>query len=327
MQPITPASFFIFSTALQGPTVFHVIQTSSFVNSTWAQNQGSGWLDDLQILGWDSASGTAVFLKPWSKGNFSDAEIAELQEIFRLYFFGLIREVQERVTDFQLEYPFEIQGIAGCELLSTGSTASFLRGALGGQDFLSIKNHSCVPAPEGGSRAQKFCTLVTQYKGICGIVKKLLLETCPQYLFGILEAGKADLQRRVKPEVWLSSGSSPGPGHLQLVCHVSGFYPKPVLVMWMQGGQEQQSTQIGHILPNTDGTWYLQATLDVEAAKAVGLACRVKHSSLGEQDIILYWGKPNYVGLIILAITGPCLVFLLCLALWVLRRWSYQNIL
>ncbi|XP_048212747.1 T-cell surface glycoprotein CD1e, membrane-associated isoform X5 [Perognathus longimembris pacificus] len=40
----------------------------------------------------------------------------------------------------------------------------------------------------------------------------------------------------VKPEVWLSSGPSPGPGHLRLVCHVSGFHPKPVWVMWMRGG-------------------------------------------------------------------------------------------
>lgn len=61
--------------------------------------------------------------------------------------------------------------------------------------------------------------------------------------------------------------------------------------MWTQGEQEQNSTQRGDILPNADGTWYLRATLDVEAGEEAGLACRVKHSSLGGQDIILYWGK------------------------------------
>ena len=49
------------------------------------QNQGSGWLDDLQIHGWDSDAGTAIFLKPWSKGNFSDEEVAEMEELFRVY--------------------------------------------------------------------------------------------------------------------------------------------------------------------------------------------------------------------------------------------------
>ncbi|XP_008046526.1 T-cell surface glycoprotein CD1b-like, partial [Carlito syrichta] len=53
-----------------------------------------------------------------------------------------------------------------------------------------------------------------------------------------------------KPEAWLSSGSSPGPGRLLLVCHVSGFYPKSVWVMWMRGEQEQRGTQRGDVLPN-----------------------------------------------------------------------------
>ncbi|XP_046539375.1 T-cell surface glycoprotein CD1b-like [Equus quagga] len=312
--------------AFQGPTSFHVIQISSFANSTWAQNQGSGWLDDLQIHGWDSDSGTAIFLKPWSKGNLSDEEVTELEELFRVYLIGFIREVQDRVSEFQMEYPFEIQGIAGCELHSGGTTVSFLRGALGGLDFLSIKNESCAPAPEGGSRAQKFCTLISQYQGIADIIRKLLLETCPRYLLGVLDAGKAELQRQVKPEAWLSSGPAPGPGHLLLVCHVSGFYPKPVWVMWMRGEQEQPGTQQGDVLPNADGTWYLRVTLDVAAGEAAGLACRVRHSSLGGQDIILYWGRSTSIGLIVLSIIVPSLILLICFALWFWRRWSYLNI-
>nr|Q5YB65.1 RecName: Full=T-cell surface glycoprotein CD1b; AltName: CD_antigen=CD1b; Flags: Precursor [Aotus nancymaae]AAT37499.1 CD1b antigen [Aotus nancymaae] len=312
--------------AFQGPTSFHVIQTSSFTNSTWAQTQGSGWLDDLQIHGWDSDSGTAIFLKPWSKGNFSDKEVAELEEIFRVYILGFAREVQDFAGDFQMKYPFEIQGIAGCGLHSGGAIVSFLRGALGGLDFLSVKNASCVPSPEGGSRAQKVCALIMQYQGIMEIVRLLLYKTCPRYLLGVLNAGKADLQGKMKPEAWLSSGPSPGPGRLLLVCHVSGFCPKPVWVMWMPGEQEQQGTQLGDILPNANWTWYLRATLDVAAGEAAGLSCRVKHSSLEGQDIILYWSNPTSIGSIVLAIIVPSLLLLLCLALWYMRRRSYQNI-
>uniref|UniRef100_A0A8C5KB80 Ig-like domain-containing protein n=1 Tax=Jaculus jaculus TaxID=51337 RepID=A0A8C5KB80_JACJA len=94
---------------------------------------------------------------------------------------------------------------------------------------------------------------------------------------------------QVKPEAWLSSSPGPGHDHLRLACHVSGFYPKPVWVMWVMGEQEQKGTQRGDTLPNADGTWYLRATLDVEAGKAAGLACQVKHSSLGGRDIVLYW--------------------------------------
>ncbi|XP_037019749.2 T-cell surface glycoprotein CD1b-like isoform X3 [Artibeus jamaicensis] len=232
--------------AFQGPTSFHLIQISSFANSTWAKNQGSGWLDDLQIHGWDSDSENAIFLKPWSKGNFSEEEVTELVELFRVYLIGFIRVVQDHVSEFQLTYPFEIQGIAGCELHSGEATVSFLRGALGGLDFLSLKNNSCVPAAEGGNRAQRFCTIFIQYQGIADIIEKLLFKTCPRYLLGVLDAGKAELQRQVKPKAWLSSGPTPGPGRLLLVCHVSGFYPKPAWVMWMKGEQEQPGTHQGY---------------------------------------------------------------------------------
>ena len=101
---LSPHSSYPFTTtAFQGPTYFHLIQISTFANSTWTQNQGSGWLDDLQIHGWDSDAGTAIFLKPWSKGNFSDEEVAEMEELFRVYFIGFTLEVQDIVSEFQFE--------------------------------------------------------------------------------------------------------------------------------------------------------------------------------------------------------------------------------
>lgn len=312
--------------AFQGPTTFHLNQISSFANSSWAQNQGSGWLGDVQIHGWDSETGTAIFLKPWSKGNLSDEEVTELVELFRVYLIGFIGVVQDHVSEFQLTYPFEIQGTAGCELREGKATASFLRGALGGVDFVSVRNGTCVPAAEGSSRAQWFCTLLAQYQGISDIIQKLLYHTCPRYLWSVLEAGKAELQRQVKPKAWLSSGPAPGPGRLRLACHVSGFHPEPVWARWMRGQQELPGTQQGDVLPNADGTWYLRVTLDVAAGEAAGLSCRVRHSSLGNQDIVLSWGKSTSLTVILLAVILPTLILLICLALWFWRRWSYQNI-
>ncbi|XP_028702476.2 T-cell surface glycoprotein CD1a, partial [Macaca mulatta] len=211
--------------------------------------------------------------------------------------------------------PFEIQVTGGCELHSGKFSGSFHRLAYQGSDFVSFQNNSWLPSPVAGNMANRLCKVLNQNQHQNDITHSLLSDTCPRLILGLLDAGKAHLQRQVKPEAWLSRGLSPGPGRLQLVCHVSGFYPKPVWVMWMRGEQEQQGTQRGDILPNADGTWYLRATLEVAAGEAADLSCRVKHSSLEGQDIIPYWEHHSSMGLIILAVIVP-LLLLIGLVLW-----------
>ncbi|XP_032173475.1 T-cell surface glycoprotein CD1a-like [Mustela erminea] len=138
-------------------------------------------------------------------------------------------------------------------------------------------------------------------------------------LLQIIHYHVSEWQLELRPEAWLSIGPSPGLGHLLLVCHVSGFYPKPVLVMWMRHEQEQQGTQRSNILPHADGTWYLQMSLDVKSREAAGLYCRVRHSILGGQDIILYWEQPHSMGLVFLVVIVP-LVLLAGLALWLWKH-------
>ncbi|KAF5920112.1 hypothetical protein HPG69_006382 [Diceros bicornis minor] len=40
-----------------------------------------------------------------------------------------------------------------------------------------------------------------------------------------------------------------------------------------KGEQEHPGTQQSDVLPNADGTWYLQVFLDVETIEAAGLSC------------------------------------------------------
>ncbi|XP_039074399.1 T-cell surface glycoprotein CD1e, membrane-associated-like [Hyaena hyaena] len=277
--------------AAEDPLSFRVLQAASFANHSWAHSQGSGWLGDLQTHGWDPALGTIRFLWPWSRGNFSTQMLQNLQSLLQLYFHGFTIEVQAFAREFQFEYPFELQVSAGCTLHAGKASGIFFNGAYQGSDFLSFQGNSWQPSPGAGSRAQKVCAVLNRYRDIKEIVLSLLSNTCPQFLAGILEAGKSELGRPVRPEVWLSSGPSPGPGRLLLVCHVSGFHPKPVWVMWMRGEQEQPGTRRGDVLPHADETWYLRVTLEVAAREAAGLSCRVRHSSLGGHDIVIHWGR------------------------------------
>ncbi|XP_021097756.1 T-cell surface glycoprotein CD1c3 [Heterocephalus glaber] len=305
---------------VQEHTSFQVIQISFYANQSWAQNQGSGWLGKLQTHGWESESGTIIFLHTWSRGNFSNEELVDLELLFHFYFIGLTKEVQNYASQLQFRYPFTVQVRAGCELLSAESPRSFFQVAFEGSDFMSLQDTTWLPAPEGGDQAQKVCDLCNQYEGIKEMAKSLVKNTCPRFLLGLLDAGKMDLQRQVLPEAWLSSRPSPGSGRLLLVCHVSGFHPKPIWVMWMRGEQEQLGTKEGDILRHADGTWYRRVSLEVAPAEAAGLSCRGRHSSLGDQDIILHGGHGLSMSLIAVAVMAP-LVLLAVLVLCCKKRW------
>uniref|UniRef100_A0A8C6A2T6 MHC class I-like antigen recognition-like domain-containing protein n=1 Tax=Marmota marmota marmota TaxID=9994 RepID=A0A8C6A2T6_MARMA len=168
--------------ASPGPTSFHIIQISTFANSTWTKHCGSGWLGDLQIHGWDSDTGTAIFLKPWSKGNLSDVEVTEMDDIFRFYYFGFTREVQEHISDLQFK----------CEFFPQNWVLSV---TLGSQSLWSFPLLPSLPRCIS-SRAEKVCEIFAKYKGIFDTVEHLLYETCPWFLLSVLEAGKVDLQRQ-----------------------------------------------------------------------------------------------------------------------------------
>ncbi|XP_029789078.1 T-cell surface glycoprotein CD1a-like [Suricata suricatta] len=297
----------------QEPISFRVILTTSFYNHSWTQNQGSAWLGELQTHGWDSKTGAFFYLWPWSRGNFSNEQLMEQEEAFYILSprFPLI--FQDHISQWQLEYPFQIQLVGGCDYHFGKALVRFMRIAYQGSDLMSFQNMSWWPSPKGGRRAQQVCTLFNQYHVLNLRIQESINDICPCFLLGLRDAGKADLQQQVRPEAWLSGGPSPGPGHLLLVCHVSGFYPKPVWVMWMRGEQEQQGSQRGDILPHADGTWYLQTSLDVEAREAAGLSCRVRHSSLGGQDMVLYWEQHRPMGWVFLAVMCPwCFWRVLC---------------
>ncbi|XP_052036187.1 antigen-presenting glycoprotein CD1d [Apodemus sylvaticus] len=309
---------------------FRCLQMSSFANRSWSRTDVVVWLEDLQTHRWSNDSDTISFTKPWSQGKFSNQQWEKLQHIFQVYRVSFTRDMQELVKMMQPQedYPFEIQFSAGCEMYGGNATESFLHVAFQGKYVVRFQGTSWQTVPGAPSWFDLPIKVLNADQGTNEMVQTLLNDTCPQFVRGLLEAGKQDLEKQEKPVAWLSSSPNPAHGHLQLVCHVSGFYPKPVWVMWMRGDQEQQGTHRGDILPNADETWYLRATLDVEAREVAGLACRVKHSSLGGQDIVLDWDARRVsTGLIVFIVAMVVLV--LCALSYCLRkkRCSYQDIL
>ena len=87
----------VFSPAPQTPFSFQGLQISSFANRSWTRTDSLAWLGELQPYTWRNESNTIRFLKPWSRGTFSDQQWEQLQHTFLVYRSSFTRDVWEFV--------------------------------------------------------------------------------------------------------------------------------------------------------------------------------------------------------------------------------------
>ncbi|KAM7146135.1 H-2 class I histocompatibility antigen, alpha chain-like [Macrochelys suwanniensis] len=95
----------------------------------------------------------------------------------------------------------------------------------------------------------------------------------------------------VPPKVSVSRRDAPD-SSITLSCHASGSSPHPILISGMRDGKDiLAEKESSAILPNGDGTYYAQSSLEISlhAEDRHCYACRVEHSSLPEPALI--WDK------------------------------------
>uniref|UniRef100_A0A8C3H750 Ig-like domain-containing protein n=1 Tax=Chrysemys picta bellii TaxID=8478 RepID=A0A8C3H750_CHRPI len=101
----------------------------------------------------------------------------------------------------------------------------------------------------------------------------------------------------VPPEVSVSRRDA-SDSSVTLSCRARGFYPRPIHVSWVRDGEDiLVETDSSGILPNTDGTYYTQSSLEISPQQdRHRYACRVKHSSLGEPVLVWVGRLPPWRG-------------------------------
>nr|QER90660.1 MHC class I alpha antigen [Acipenser dabryanus] len=121
--------------------------------------------------------------------------------------------------------------------------------------------------------------------------KGYLEETCIEWLQKYVQYGRETLERRVPPAVTLHQMKARGSADTEVLCHVTGFFPRAVEVTWVRDGRDQleERVQSGEVLPNQDGTYQLRKILTVspEEQRGHSYSCQVDHASFTE--------KQNYI--------------------------------
>ncbi|KAJ8373142.1 hypothetical protein AAFF_G00270480 [Aldrovandia affinis] len=174
------------------------------------------------------------------------------------------------------------QTMYGCEWDDeTGITDGFSNHGYDGEDFLvfDMKNTRWIsPSPQGLITTHRW----NNYRAGLEYSKSYLTQECIEWLKKYVSYGRSTLERTVAPEVSLLQKDPSSP----VVCHVTGFFPRGVMVTWQKKGEDHyDDVEWGETLPNEDGTFQTTSRLTVKDWQTEDYTCVVQHKSLKE-DIV-----------------------------------------
>uniref|UniRef100_A0A8C5QWW1 Ig-like domain-containing protein n=1 Tax=Leptobrachium leishanense TaxID=445787 RepID=A0A8C5QWW1_9ANUR len=251
-----------------------------------------GYVDGIQITRYGSDTGRSVPVAPWMKKvenpDYWEEETQNGREAEKTYELN----VKISMSRFNQTGGFHsFQEMYGCELRDDGSTRGYWQFGYDGKDFLSLDTERWVYYPIT-DLAQVSAQRWNSPEQRAGESAKYYLETdCIDWLRKYLEYGKEELERRVRPEVKVSS--RPSGSAMKLHCQVYGFHPRDVDVHWKKNGMDIPSDEAKHVLPNSDGTYQLRVSVEVTPEDGASYSCYVDHSSLDEPLSVMWDPKTD----------------------------------
>ncbi|KFQ68413.1 T-cell surface glycoprotein CD1a, partial [Phaethon lepturus] len=185
--------------------------------------------------------------------------------------------------------PFVLQCATGCDLYPSGSYTKFYHLAYNAHNFVSFNvDNSHWERQQESELAAQVQRQFNTFTDFSAILQYFLNITCVDHMKKFIEYGKAALERQ-EPPVATVFARTPSPAQILLVCHVTGFYPRPISVAWLRDGQEVPpgpALNTSTILPNADLTYQLRSVLAVAPGDGHSYACRVHHRSLGTRSLL-----------------------------------------
>ncbi|XP_009888243.1 PREDICTED: antigen-presenting glycoprotein CD1d-like [Charadrius vociferus] len=304
-----------------------LLQTSTFQNTSFVDTEGLGLLEDIELGSLDKHTWTIRFYQPWVRPALPRSDWDTIQNMIRIYLQQFNHLINEGAMQKDVPYPFVAQCMAGCELYPNRTSRAFAYVGYNGQDFLSFDVDNATWLLSQDTNLSRYVQAVLQnFTAFSELVEVLFNDTCVDDMELLLHYGRAALERQELPVATVFA-RTPKPDQLLLVCHVTGFYPRPISVAWLQDGQEVPpgpALNTSTILPNSDLTYQIRSILAGATRDRHSYDCRVRHRSLGKGSLLIPWGNSELVLITGLG-AGTWVARPAATALWVWRRRKHQQ--
>ncbi|KAG2469365.1 HA1F protein, partial [Polypterus senegalus] len=169
-----------------------------------------------------------------------------------------------------------LQLMYGCELDDDNTIRGFLQYGYDGDDYVSFDKETLTwtAANQRGltSKIRLDPNIANSQQN-----KGYLEGTCIEWLKKYVGHGAETLNRKVEPEAFLTHKITQF--GREVTCHIAGFFPRAIEVVWQNGGPRDLDVESGEVLPNEDGTFQVKKTLKLTK----------KPEEIKKQNTIVMW--------------------------------------
>ncbi|KAM6472426.1 major histocompatibility complex class I-related gene protein-like isoform 2-T2 [Liasis olivaceus] len=246
------------------------------------------YLDEQPIARYDSLTRRTVPLVPWMEEmqkrdpNYWIKEMETLQATERAFRTDL---ENVRRCHHQNGGLHTWQAILGCELREDGSKRGYWDYGYDGRDFISF-NKETRTWVAGEAQAQVLKREWDANQQECHKKKVYLEETCTERLQRYLAYRKEALQR-TEPPAGKVTGKKVSDSLETLICQAYGFYPKEISATWRRDGQVcKYETFRRNVAPNSDGTYYVWLSIEMDPKERDLFRCQLEHDGLQEPLVL-----------------------------------------
>ncbi|NXY10688.1 CD1A protein, partial [Pteruthius melanotis] len=294
------------------PQVIQYLLTSFFANISSAEVSSVAVIGDIPIFTLDPANWSIHFHWSWASQAAAEGDGEKMLSQYRVALRNMIRFVHDTAQETKQQYPLVVQLRAGCVLYPNKTSGGFLNVSSGGRDLVAFevdKQH--WEARQPSQLAELVSKRLNRHKSVRVLLEYLLsVWMCQSNFLTLKKYGRAALERQELPVATVFA-RTPSLDQLLLVCHVTGFYPRPISVAWLRDGREVPPGPMlntSAVLPNADLTYQLRSVLAVAPRDGHSYVCRVRHHSLGTRTLLIPW--ENHSGAPTVSITVAVLLLM-----------------
>ncbi|XP_013926667.1 PREDICTED: major histocompatibility complex class I-related gene protein-like, partial [Thamnophis sirtalis] len=247
-----------------------------------------GYLDDQPIARFDSLTRKMEPLVPWME----EAE----KEMFLApeWVFGAdLEQLSQRDHHGGGLHTWQV--VLGCEFSEDRSKRGFLHYGYDGRDFISFDKET-LRWVTAQPQAQKVKKKWEENPEWLEKMKAFLEKTCIEWLQTYLLYRKKVLETIGISGVAASSAEPPV-GKVThkvvddslevLICQAFGFYPKEIQATWRRDGEVcQYETLQRNVVPNSDGTYNVQLSIEIDPKERDHYQCHLEHEGLQETMVL-----------------------------------------